>query len=80
MKFQYLLTILGATVTMAAPPKGLGLEPVDNGLELRPLDNVLKPVDKESEGGCIPASCTSFGCCSGGCGYWCRACGIDFNC
>jgi len=31
-------------------------------------------------GGCLPASCKSFGCCSGNCDYWCRACGISFSC
>jgi len=30
--------------------------------------------------GCLPASCASFGCCSGDCGYWCRACGISYVC
>jgi hypothetical protein len=29
---------------------------------------------------CLPASCQSFGCCSGGCDYWCRACKIPFTC
>ncbi len=29
---------------------------------------------------CLPSSCQSYGCCSGDCGYWCRACGIDFVC
>ncbi len=29
---------------------------------------------------CLPTSCQSFGCCSGNCDYWCRACGIPVVC
>ncbi len=29
---------------------------------------------------CLPTSCGSFGCCSGNCQPWCRACGVPHAC
>ncbi|KAK3995211.1 hypothetical protein QBC44DRAFT_366736 [Cladorrhinum sp. PSN332] len=74
MKFFYLLPLLGATLTMAAPQPVA--EPARVGGNIG--DVSLQPIEKE--GSCVPASCSSFGCCSGNCGYWCRACGRDYSC
>ncbi|KAK4466015.1 hypothetical protein QBC42DRAFT_293639 [Cladorrhinum samala] len=75
MKFFYLLPIIGATLAMAAP------QPVaEPGRQTKGGVGLIEIGKEAPSGGCIPASCASFGCCSGNCGYWCRACGIDYGC
>ncbi|KAL2016781.1 hypothetical protein VTK56DRAFT_2994 [Thermocarpiscus australiensis] len=64
MKFYTLLTALTATIAVAAPA---------------PAEEAGAEPALTSQA-CLPASCQSFGCCSGNCGYWCRACGISYTC
>ncbi|KAK4221307.1 hypothetical protein QBC38DRAFT_461627 [Podospora fimiseda] len=69
MQFFYLLPLL-ATLASAAPA-----EPATEAA-------ISAAVDPATIGlaACAPASCYSFGCCSGNCGYWCRACKIPYTC
>ena len=38
------------------------------------------PLDPLEAVQCLPTSCGSFGCCSGNCQPWCRACGVPHAC
>ncbi|KAG4076616.1 hypothetical protein HA402_001903 [Bradysia odoriphaga] len=46
--------------------------------EATPFDT--EPAAEASQAACLPASCQSYGCCSGDCGYWCRACDVNYVC
>ncbi|KAL2105923.1 hypothetical protein VUR80DRAFT_7539 [Thermomyces stellatus] len=64
MQLSYFVALFTATVAMAAP---------------NPAPEEA-PALKSRQDACLPASCASFGCCSGDCGYWCRACDISYTC
>ncbi|KAH6646224.1 hypothetical protein BKA67DRAFT_696111 [Truncatella angustata] len=65
MQFHHLLTALSAGLAFAAPA---------------PEEFVAVDAELVAPAACLPASCASFGCCSGNCGYWCRACSIKYTC
>ncbi|KAG2222065.1 hypothetical protein INT45_007951 [Circinella minor] len=45
-----------------------------------PAPEEAAPLHHLVERACLPASCSSYGCCSGGCPSWCRQCNIPFKC
>ncbi|UJR17391.1 hypothetical protein I4U23_004286 [Adineta vaga] len=44
------------------------------------LNILLSGVKAKDVRQCLPVSCGSFGCCSGNCQPWCRACGVPHTC
>jgi hypothetical protein len=80
-KHILLLMFVMAAIMMAGFSSAQAPEAAEDGKPVpSSLNALLSGIKTKDARQCLPASCGSFGCCSGNCQAWCRQCGIPHAC